>query len=174
MSIEALLNNRDEEVDDFYEQDEEEEDEEEEDEEEEELVRRRHLPESEQPGSDSEDDSTEAPTITTREVSAMLESVELFFQQQDGDYASFLASLRKMADTVDVIRDRSLKQSHIRDFFTPDKGKQKQNAKYHIKFIIQFLKVQPLILHGTSIHSVIFQGVTIQGVIICVLFKAHP
>lgn len=69
MSIEALLNIPGEEVDDFYE-----EDEEEEEEEEERLVRRRKLLDSEQPESDSEDDSTEAPVIPIQEASAMLES----------------------------------------------------------------------------------------------------
>lgn len=120
MSTEVLLNIPNEEVDDFYEEDEEEE--------EEGLVRRRRLHDSEQPESGSEDDSIEAPVVPICEASAMLESLELFFQQQDGDHASNLAFLRKTADTVHSIRAHSLRQSRIQDLFKSDKGKQKQKA----------------------------------------------
>jgi hypothetical protein len=90
------------------------------------LERYRPVPDGEQINSDDDDDSRETPKVPISEAAAMLESLELFFQQQDKDNLGALALLRKIKDDVDTIRDHSFKQSSIHDFFPSsrnDKGK---------------------------------------------------
>ncbi|KAG0296907.1 hypothetical protein BGZ97_004423, partial [Linnemannia gamsii] len=62
------------------------------------LERYRPVPDGEQINSDDDDDSRETPKVPISEAAAMLESLELFFQQQDKDNLGALALLRKIKD----------------------------------------------------------------------------
>jgi hypothetical protein len=72
----------------------------------------------EQSDSDSEDDTVEQPKIKPFEAAQAMETALLFFQQQEGDHSELLSYIRKLKDAINLVRSKSLKQSHIRDFFT--------------------------------------------------------
>ncbi|KAG0241607.1 hypothetical protein BG011_003498, partial [Mortierella polycephala] len=57
---------------------------------------------------DSNDYSVEVAPARVEDVISMLVSVQLFFQQQDGDYRDALSCVRKLNDMADTIQSKRL------------------------------------------------------------------
>jgi hypothetical protein len=79
-----------------------------------------HLPQPEGTQVDDaneEDDSQEVAPVSTKEASNMLQSLETFSLQQDGDNVVFISSLRRMQEKVSMFITRQMVQKNINDFF---------------------------------------------------------
>jgi hypothetical protein len=66
---------------------------------------------------DEEDDSQEIAPVSTKEASNMLQSLETFWLQQDGDNAVLISSLRRMQEKVSMFMTHQMVQKSINDFF---------------------------------------------------------
>jgi hypothetical protein len=66
---------------------------------------------------DEEDDSQEVAPMSTKEANNMLQSLETFWLQQDGDNAVFISSLRRMQEKVSMFMTCQMVQKSINDFF---------------------------------------------------------
>jgi len=55
--------------------------------------------------------------MSTKEASNMLQSLETFWLQQDGDNAMFILSLRCMQEKVSMFMTCQMVQKNINDFF---------------------------------------------------------
>jgi len=64
-----------------------------------------------------EDDSQEVAPMSTKETNNMLQSLETFWLQQDGDNAVFISSLKRMQEKVSMFMTRQMVQKSINDFF---------------------------------------------------------
>jgi hypothetical protein len=79
-----------------------------------------HLPQPESiqaDDADKEDDSQEVALVSTKEASNMLQSLETFWLQQDGDNAVFISSLKRMQEKVNMFMTCQMVQKSINDFF---------------------------------------------------------
>jgi hypothetical protein len=66
---------------------------------------------------DEEDDSQEVVPMSTKEANNMLQSLEAFWLQHDGDNAVFILSLKCMQKKVNMFMTRQMVQKSINDFF---------------------------------------------------------
>jgi len=79
-----------------------------------------HLPQPEGTqanDANEEDDNQEVALVSTKEANNMLQSLETFWLQQDGDNAVFISSLRCMQEKVSMFMTRQMVQKSINDFF---------------------------------------------------------
>ncbi|CEG48755.1 uncharacterized protein PHALS_06560 [Plasmopara halstedii] len=65
-----------------------------------------------------DDDSTEPVKVTPSEAVKMLDSLEIFWLQQDEQSLGFTTAIRDMKDKVGLIKTRQLKQRSIVEFST--------------------------------------------------------
>jgi hypothetical protein len=66
---------------------------------------------------EEEDDSQEVVPMSTKEANNMLQSLETFWLQQDGDNVVFISSLRRIQEMVSMFMTRQMVQKSINDFF---------------------------------------------------------
>ena len=66
---------------------------------------------------DDNDDSHEVPKISTRKAVEMLNLVETFWLQQEGDHNNFLRTIQKIKDEVKNIKHGGLVQTSILKYF---------------------------------------------------------
>ncbi len=76
-----------------------------------------HLEGTQADDADKEDDSQKVTPMSTKEASNMLQSLESFWLQQDGDNAVFISSLRCMQEKVSMFMTHQMVQKSINDFF---------------------------------------------------------
>jgi hypothetical protein len=55
--------------------------------------------------------------VSTKEASNMVQSLETFWLQQDGDNAVFILSLKCMQENVIMFMTRQMVENNINDFF---------------------------------------------------------
>jgi len=79
-----------------------------------------HLPQpkgTQADDADEEDDNQEVVLVSTKEASNMLQSLETFWLQQNGDNAVFISSLKRMQEKVSMFMTCQMVQKNINDFF---------------------------------------------------------
>ncbi|KAL6561975.1 hypothetical protein OROGR_002982 [Orobanche gracilis] len=67
---------------------------------------------------EDDDDSQEIPKIPISSAIQMLQSIEIFLLQQDGDHKDQVKMVQKILDDVKVIRQSNLKQASIMKYFS--------------------------------------------------------
>ena len=67
---------------------------------------------------DDGDDNHEVPKISTRKAVEMLNLVETFWLQQEGDHNNFLRTIQKMKDEIKNIKHGGLVQTSILKYFS--------------------------------------------------------
>ncbi|KAL6498035.1 hypothetical protein OROGR_028432 [Orobanche gracilis] len=67
---------------------------------------------------EDDDDSQEIPKIPISSAIQMLQSIEIFLLQQDGDHKDQVKMIQKILDDVKVIRQSNLKQASIMKYFS--------------------------------------------------------
>ncbi|OAE35393.1 hypothetical protein AXG93_2587s1080 [Marchantia polymorpha subsp. ruderalis] len=81
-----------------------------------ENILRQFLPATQEDVDD--DDSEEQPVITTRQATAALAQLELFWMQQTNNQPEYCDILQKMKDSLSQISEQKLRQTTIRSFFS--------------------------------------------------------